>query len=363
MTNLQSDTGTAPQPQTSLGDLGWKPFFQNQLADHDLNAQVPIRIMAVHRRQIIGIGAGPGAGVEVAMPPVLATDVDPEGAATVGDWVLYDAETGRAAALLDRQSLFKRRAAGVGRSLQLIAANVDTAFIVTSCNQDFNIARLERYLALAHQAQVTPVIVLTKSDLCDDPFAYVDQAATLDKRLCIEVVNALDTASTARLQPWCKPGQTVVFLGSSGVGKSTLVNALAGHEVMATGGMREDDAKGRHTTTSRALHRLEGGAWLLDTPGMREVQLVDVAEGLDIVFDDLSEIAEGCKFRDCLHDTEPGCAVRQAIADGQIDAARVERWRKLVAEDAHNNATLFERRGKDRAFDKMVKATIKGKKR
>ena len=363
MITPNSDTGATPETPTTLRDLGWKPFFQHQLAEQGTEAGVPVRIMQVHRRQIIGLGAGPGSGAEVAMPPLLGADGDPGGAATVGDWVLFDAVSGRATALLDRQSLFKRRAAGEGRQVQLIAANVDTAFIVTSCNPDFNIARLERYLALAHQADVTPVIVLTKPDLCDDPSSFVEQAAVLDRSLCIELVNALDPASAARLQPWCKPGQTVVFLGSSGVGKSTLVNLLAGRQVMATGGMREDDAKGRHTTTSRAMHRLSGGAWLLDTPGMREVQLIDVTEGLEAVFDDLTEIAQGCKFRDCLHDTEPGCAVRQAIAAGQIDAQRVERWRKLVAEDAHNNASLQERRGRERAFGKMVKATIKGKNR
>ena len=242
--------------------------------------------------------------------------------------------------------------------MQLIAANIDTVFIVSSCNKDFNLARLERYLALAYQAEATPVILLTKADMAEDPDHYVVQAQTLG----VEVL-ALDARSTevsAALAPWCRRGQTVAFLGSSGVGKSTLVAALTGAEI-ATAGIREDDAKGRHTPTHRQLHLIPGGCAVLDTPGMRELQLTDAAEGLGDVFNDLPQLATQCRFADCQHETEPGCAVLHALETGALDPARLRRWRKLMAEDAHNTATLAERRSRSKAFGKMYRRIQKEK--
>lgn len=357
-------TETNQPPLTSvpgvlqLKDLGWKPFFQHQLDDDAYSGLLPVRVTAVHRSALHVLGQG----VDIDLPPY----IDPEGGesanATIGDWLLYDHEARKAQAMLERFSLFKRRAPGTGREVQLIAANVDTVFIVTSCNQDFNIARLERYLTLARQAQVTPVIVLTKPDLADDPDAYVDQAQALDRNMCVEVVNATQEASVQRLLPWCGRGQTVVFVGSSGVGKSTLVKTLTEKSQIVTQGIREDDAKGRHTTSSRDLYQLGTGAWLVDTPGMRELSLSDVAEGLGVVFADLSDLAEQCRFKDCAHDAEPGCAVKAAVERGEIDAARVQRWKKLVAEDLLNGLSLVERRARDRATGKMIKTAIKNKK-
>ncbi len=196
---------------------------------------------------------------------------DDEERATVGDWLLLDRSTNRLVRLLERKSLFKRKEPGTGRSIQLIAANVDTVLIVSSCNQDFNQARLERYLALAREAQVQPIVVLTKADLADDPGSYVTKVVKLLPGLLVECLEARSGADVAKLEPWCGQGQTVALLGSSGVGKSTLINALAGEDVQAISGIREGDAKGHHTTTGRSLHRLPTGGWLLDTPGMREL--------------------------------------------------------------------------------------------
>jgi ribosome biogenesis GTPase len=263
--------------------------------------------------------------------------------------------------VLARKSLFKRKAAGTGRRVQLIAANVDTLLIVTSCNQDFNVARLERYLALAREAEVTPLVVLTKADLVDDTHDYVAAAARLMPGLFVECLDARDGEAASRLAPWCGPGQTVALVGSSGVGKSTLVNALAGEGRQAVAGIREDDARGRHTTTGRSMHRLAAGGFMIDTPGMRELQLTDVGAGIEDVFADVVETAARCRFADCRHENEPGCAVRAAIDAGDLDLDRLVRFRKLLAEDARNSATLRERRARERGFGRMVKSIMKAK--
>ncbi|MCL4115965.1 UNVERIFIED_CONTAM: hypothetical protein GTU68_013138 [Idotea baltica] len=247
----------------------------------------------------------------------------------------------------------KRRAAGHDHSVQLIGANIDTTFIVTSCNQDFNIARLERYLAVVFEADISPVIILTKADLCDDVDIYRAQAAAISDLVPVVVIDARRDDVTGTLSQWCKQGKTVAFVGSSGVGKSTLTNALSAGDV-ETQGIRTDDAKGRHTTTRRHLHFIVDGCAVLDTPGMRELQLWDVAAGLEDVFGDLVELGRQCHFNDCKHETEPKCAVQAALRDGRIDATRLKRWRKLVAEDEFNSATVSQRRAKEKTFQKMV---------
>jgi ribosome biogenesis GTPase len=190
----------------------------------------------------------------------------------------------------------------------------------------------------------------------------MNAAAKLLPNLMVEALDARSANSAAHLAPWCTPGQTVALVGSSGVGKSTLINTLTGITHIATQGIREDDAKGRHTTTGRVLHRLPTGGWLLDTPGMRELQLTDVRSGLDEVFADIVTLADSCRFNSCQHETEPDCAVQEAISSGNLDADRLKRWRKLVAEEAYNTESLAERRSRDKVFGKMVKRVMKDKK-
>ena len=344
--------------QTSdLADFGWNHFFGSQLEPDDLACSVPVRVLAVHRG---GLSVA-GPGVDRQIPPFIGNGDNEEAVATVGDWLLLNPGTYRPRRLLQRKSLFKRRAAGAGLKLQLIAANVDTLFIVTSCNQDFNVARLERYLALAREADVTPVIILTKADLTDAPEDFPRAAAKLSPGLLVEVLDARDPRSVACLAPWCERGQTVALVGSSGVGKSTMINTMIGAEQIATQGIREDDDKGRHTTSGRALYQMPAGGWLMDTPGMRELKLTDVRSGLDDVFGDIVAAARECRFSDCRHEDEPGCAVRAAIEAGTLEAGRLKRWRKLVAEEAHNSESLAERRARDRAFGKMVKSVTREK--
>jgi ribosome biogenesis GTPase len=334
---------------SSLEKLGWQAFYAQQCDIEDLKETTPVRVVEVHRNGLHVLGDG----IDEMIPP------GPD--ATVGDWVLFNAEHPTQSAVLERKSLFKRRAPGTDRRLQLIAANVDTVFIVTSCNQDFNIARLERYVALAFEADVTPVIVLTKPDLCDDTQPYEVKASQISTRVDVVVLNALSDAAQTVLKPWCGAGQTIAFMGSSGVGKSTLVNALSGDQTVETAGIREDDAKGRHTTTRRQLHFLVNGCAILDTPGMRELQMTDASHGIADVFEDLAALATQCKFGDCAHETEPGCAVRTAVENGEVSPERLKRWAKLVAEERFNSASLSERRANDKAFHKMVRKTIEAK--
>jgi len=327
-------------PDPRLAALGWNRFFSAQVTAAEAQACRPVRVMAVHRGEI----AVAGAGVERQISSHVAASAGEEDRPTVGDWLLIDPD-GRLR-ILDRSSLFKRRAPGGDHRLQLVAANVDTVLIVASCNQDFNVPRLERYLVLAREVGVRPVVVLTKIDLAEAPERFAQAARALQPGLQVELVNARDRADVARLAALCGPGETVALLGSSGVGKSTLVNSLRGTDSIATQAVREHDGKGRHTTTSREMHRLDHGGWLLDTPGMREFQIVDAGAGLAEVFDDLVALALACRFTNCSHGGEPGCAIAAALDLGTITPDRLARWRKLSAEDDANTGSLARRKAR-----------------
>jgi ribosome biogenesis GTPase len=338
----------------ALANLGFDSFFQQQWAAAHRDGLVPVRVMNVERSGLHLVGES----TDMHYAP---SNRDHEWRTAVGDWALLNTESGRLEQLLERKTVFKRRAPGSDSTEQYIAANVDTLFVVSSCNRDFNVARLERYLAIARESGAMVAIVLTRADLTDNPGPYVAQAAKLKPGIQVEAVNALQKSSLACLDPWLGNGQTIALLGSSGVGKSTIVNTLLGDEHVRTQAIREDDARGRHTTTSRSMHHLPGGAWLLDTPGMRELQLTDVRSGLDDVFEEISGLAENCRFTDCEHDNEPGCAVQKAVTSGQLDQDRLRRWRKLVREDALNSASIAQRRERDKARGRLYKSIIKQK--
>lgn len=337
----------------TLARLGWGADFQRQLDLDEIGTLTPARVSAVHRDRVAALAeTGP-------MSLTLPADT-PSALIAVGDWVLADPAANRIDRLLDRKSVLHRRAAGDAARDQLIAANVDTLFITTSANADFNPARLERYLALAHAGGVQPVFVLTKADLADDLDPYRDALREIARDVPVLAVDARDASAAGAIADWCGPRQTAAFVGSSGVGKSTLIATLTG-QALATAGIREDDAKGRHTTTHRALFAMEGGGWVIDTPGMRALRLTDAAEGIDATFADLADLAQECRFRDCAHETEPGCAVQAAIAAGTLAPDRLRRWKKLRAEDARNAETLAQARARDKAFGKMVRSVVKAK--
>lgn len=331
----------------NLTELGWQAFFQQQLTLDEWESASPARIIEYHRSEILVVSES----AELRLP-ILTSMPD----MVVGDWLLLDNQM-RFLRLLDRLTCFSRKAAGSQIKTQLISANVDTAFIVSSMNDDFNLNRLERFLSVVYESGAEPVVLLSKSDLVDSVGSYVAQVQKSNPALMVEALNCLSPASTNQLTPWLVPGRTLAVLGSSGVGKSTLVNTLLGEDKQSTSGIREDDSKGRHTTTQRSLIPLPSGALILDTPGMREIQLADAKDGIASAYSDIEALAEECRFADCSHMSEPGCAVVDAVNNGELDPRRLDNYLKLLREEAHNSATLSERRAKERALGKFYKNT------
>jgi len=337
-----------PDEAFSLGQLGWRACYSTGLTLDDLERGRVARVSSVHRNRIEALGeAGPVDVVATA-----AWHADGATPVAVGDWILVENGTGRLLRLLDRQSVIRRLAAGEVQREQVIAANVDTAFVVTSCNADFNPSRIERYLAVVLDARVMPVIVLTKADLCEDVVRYLDAAARVAGDTAVIGVDARDQAVHGALADWLGPGQSVVFIGSSGVGKSTLVNTLIGASRQPTRGIREDDARGRHTTTSRQLLPMPGGAWLIDVPGMRELKIGAAQAGLAEAFVDVEVLARSCRFRDCAHGEDSGCALTAAVEAGVLDPRRLGNFLKLQREAArateaeHVRRATFRRTGR-----------------
>lgn len=332
-------THSSDQASRSLAALGWSAFFDEQLAAGE-GTLARMRIATVHRARMTAESLSGPVRLEL---PAHANTADH----AVGDWVLVEPDSRLLVRRLERKTLLQRRTEG-SRVPQLIAANVDTLFIVTSCNDDLNAARLERYLALANEAGTTPVIVLTKVDTVANAEPYREQVAGLQRGLDVVTLNARSPDAALVLAPWCGMGQTVTLVGSSGVGKSSLLNTLAAkapEEAQLTGSIREADAKGRHTTTSRSLHAIAGGGWVIDTPGIRTLHVSDITAGLDLLFAEIAELAPLCRFGNCTHSHEPGCAVQAAVAAGTLDRVRVDRWRKLLEENRSNTPIQSGPRG------------------
>lgn len=305
-----------------LSSIGWSPRDLEHLPRHTR----PARITRVDRGLFTALTDEGERRVRAVPALVDAGEATP----VVGDWVALDGE--RVVAVLPRRTAFVRTVAGRTSAAQVVAANLDVVLVVDALAGASRLRRVERYLAVAWSSGAIPVVVLAKADLCDDIPAAVQQVA--EDALGVEVlaVSARTGEGMDALRALLRPGSTAAMVGPSGVGKSSLLNALAGRAVAGTQEVRDSDGRGRHTTTARELHVLPGGALLVDTPGMRELALYDDADGLATAYADVEELAAACRFRDCGHRGEPGCAVAAAIDDGRLDPARFVAWRKLAAE-------------------------------
>jgi len=359
----------------SLGwDAGWTAAFAAAMEAMEssrtrgADAISPARVVAEHReRYIVALEDSDAWAVLAGRARHLAGGRDELPA--VGDWVGAVRSAGDGTAVIrcvvPRRGAFARKAAGDATAVQIVAANVDIALIATALPGDLSTRRLERYLTLAWESGATPVVVLTKRDLALDIDAALAEAALAAPGADVVAVSAVTGAGVDELAHRLLPGRTAVLLGSSGVGKSTLVNRLLGAERQRTSAVR-DDGKGRHTTTHRELVRLASGALLIDTPGMRELQLWNADDGLESAFADVGEAAERCRFRDCAHDTEPGCAVRAAVGSGLIARERFEHWQQLRRELAHlarkqDELAAAEQRSRVKSLTRGLRARLRDK--
>lgn len=321
-----------------ITSLGWNDRFETAFDPLRRPGVEPGRVATQHRGGYTvlteqgAIAAHVAGRLRHAAPDAAAMPV-------VGDWVALEARheegSGTILEVLPRVSSFSRKVAGNETTEQILAANVDFVFIVSSLNADLNLRRIERYLTLAYESGSTPVVVLTKADLCDDIAAALNEIAPGTAGTDVHVVSAPAGLGVERLRSYLEGHRTAALLGSSGVGKSTLINALAGEEIQTVREIREDDDRGRHTTTAREMVLLPGGGIVIDTPGMRELQLWHAGEGLTASFADIEELARRCRFGDCRHASEPGCAVTAAVESGALDPARLGNFRKLQRELLH----------------------------
>ncbi|WP_126429921.1 ribosome small subunit-dependent GTPase A [Brevibacillus marinus] len=322
----------------NLEAFGWNSFFQNAFAPHEQEGREPARVILEHKH-LYRVVSRHGELLADLAGKLTWNAVRREDYPAVGDWVVIQArpEEQRATihAVLPRRSKFSRKAAWTTMDEQIVAANVDTVLLVSALNHNFNLRRIERYLVLAWESGANPVIVLNKADLCPDVTQKVRETEAVAIGVPIHAVSAETGEGLSQLIPYLTPGKTVALLGSSGVGKSTLVNRLMGRDLQAVQAAREKDDRGRHTTTHRELIATPYGGLIIDTPGMRELQLWEVSDGFTDAFADIEEWAAQCRFRDCGHEAEPGCAVRAAVEAGELDPARLANYRKLLREQAY----------------------------
>ncbi len=355
--NGSTDVPPLPDDDGTLTALGWDAGWAAAFLPFDAAGWQPARVVAAHRDSWV-VADRAGERDAVVAGRLRHEAIGPADLPAVGDWVATGSTVGTAGmagndlepsspvviqAVVPRRAAFGRTAADSGRRTgarpqdeQILAANVDVALIISGLDGDFNLRRLERYLAVAYAGGADPVIVLNKADLAVDLAGLRLAAEAVAPGVTVRTISALTGDGLPAFEAdHLAPGRTAVVLGSSGAGKSTLVNALVGRHRQRTAAVREDDARGRHTTTTRELVRLPGGALLIDTPGIRSLGVAGAAEGLDPTFAEIAEIADACRFGDCRHDGEPGCAVQAAVADGRLDPDRLASHRKLEREAAH----------------------------
>lgn len=343
-----------------LSELGWddalQAEYQDETRDGRSSTAVPARIAAEHRGEYVVIDAD-GRAIRAVLTGRMRAS--PEGAPAVGDWVDVEVDpsgVSRVVARYRRRSVFVRKAAGDQTVPQVVAANLDVVFVVTWPGADFNPRRIERYLTTIREGGAEPVIVLTKMDLCEDPAPFIAELQQVAPDVPIELVCALDGRGLEAIWSHLGPRRTGALVGSSGAGKSTLLNALLGRSAQATGGLRTGPEKGRHVTRHRELF-VDPKGLIIDTPGMRELGLWADREAAGSTYDEVVALASHCRFRDCSHDGEPGCAVAQAIAEGALDPARLEAYRKQTRELEH----LASQRGRHAKRERRLEAKRRGR--
>ncbi len=329
-----------------LEDLGWNDALAGAFAPHAAEGLLAGRVSLEHTH-IYRVVLGDGERLARVSGRLRHRAASRAAFPAVGDWVAveppkHDGDA-RIRAVLPRFSRFSRRAAGDATEEQVVAANVDVVFLVGGLDRDFNPRRIERYLVVAWESGAAPVIVLNKADLVDDPAPFVEQVRGLAPAVPVQAVSARTPETLEVLRSYLGHGRTAALLGSSGVGKSSIVNGLVGEERLRTRDVREWDSRGRHTTTARQLILLPGSGVLIDTPGMREIQLWETGEALAGAFLDIETIAEGCRFRDCRHRGEPGCAVAAAVAEARLATARLDSYHKLQDEQAYQTRMQDQR--------------------
>ncbi len=344
----------------TLDKLGWTPQLQDafqKLSDDD---RIPARVFR-QDRQGYQVTSERGDFSATLLGRILYDENAEK--PVVGDWVVIESFGGAQAVihdLLPRFSVFARKEAGQKTRRQVVAANINTVFLVSGLDQDFNIRRIERYLVQTVNSGARPVIVLNKIDLCEDLEGHIAEVKRVAPDSEVIALSATEGQGIDRLNSMIGPGETVAFLGSSGVGKSSLVNRLIGYEQLKTRAVREDDSRGRHTTSHRELFILPAGGLVMDTPGMRELQLWGDEDDLHAVFTDIEELAESCRFRDCAHESEPGCAIQKAIESGDLDEDRFLSYQKLKRELAYLDRRLDEvsqqkSKKREKNFGKLIK--------
>ena len=353
----------------NLFKFGYNSFFESHFREYSGDGYVPGRVAVQNKSNYVVYSEHGELTAEISGKFMFDADAK-EDYPAVGDWVvmrpLLDEQKGIIDAVLPRRTAFSRKEAGGKTEKQVLASNIDIVFIMTSLNHDFNLRRVERYLVLANESEINPVIVLSKSDLCEDVQDKVNEVKGVAKSVSVHAISSVMHEGIDLLKPYFTEGSTIAVLGSSGVGKSTFINVLLGSDELKTTEVSAYKDKGHHATTRRELILIPGGGLIIDTPGMRELQLWEGEGGLENLFDDIEELASQCKFSDCMHKSEPGCAIRRAIKKGDLDEDRYKSYLKMAREIKYfefrkDHLTSIQEKKKWKKINKMAKQITKMK--